>query len=260
MGFLAIDCGNTRLKWALYASPQPGAVLLRHGAVFIETIDALAEGDWSDLPAPHSMLGCVVAGDTVRRRIEEQMELWDIEPHWVVPSAHEAGVDNGYDHPGRLGADRWVALIGARARALAEARAGGAPRPALVVMVGTAVTVDALDAGGRFLGGLILPGFGLMLRALEMGTAGLKVPTGDVVDFPTNTSDALMSGGAFAIAGAVEHQRRRLREASRGIEPLALMTGGAAVKLAPILEQRAETVETLLFEGLLEIQSRRLRL
>jgi hypothetical protein len=50
--------------------------------------------------------------------------------------------------------------------------AAGAPRPALVVMVGTAVTVDALDASGHFLGGLILPGFGLMLRALEMGTAG----------------------------------------------------------------------------------------
>ena len=53
-------------------------------------------------------------------------------------------------------------------------------------MVGTAVTVDALDATGRFLGGLILPGFGLMLRALEMGTAGLKAPTGEVRDFPTN--------------------------------------------------------------------------
>jgi type III pantothenate kinase len=71
-------------------------------------------------------------------------------------------------------------------------------------MVGTAVTVDALDAEGHFLGGLILPGFGLMLRALEQGTAGLRVPTGEVVDFPTNTSDALMSGGAYAIAGAIE--------------------------------------------------------
>jgi len=260
MSFLAIDCGNTRLKWALYASPQPGAVLLRQGAVFLETIDDLAEGDWKDLPAPHSMLGCVVAGDTVRRRIDEQMELpdgWDFDPHWVVPSPHEAGVDNGYDHPNRLGADRWVALIGARARAVAAAP--GQPRPALVVMVGTAVTVDALDAGGRFLGGLILPGFGLMLKALEMGTAGLKVPTGDVVDFPTNTSDALMSGGTFAIAGAVEHQHRRLRERC-GAEPLLLMTGGAAVKLASVLEPRFETVETLIFEGLLAIQSRRLRL
>ena len=59
------------------------------------------------------MLGCIVAGDAVRRRVEEQMELWDLEPRWVVPGAHDAGVVNGYEHPHRLGADRWVALVGA---------------------------------------------------------------------------------------------------------------------------------------------------
>ena len=255
MSFLAIDIGNTRLKWALYAQPQPGAPMLAHGAVFLETIDTLAEKDWRSLPAPHSMLGSVVAGDVVRRRVEEQMELWDIDARWVVPSAHEAGVVNGYDHPNRLGADRWAALVGARARAVA----GGRPRPALVVMVGTAVTVDALDTEGRFLGGLILPGFGLMLRALEMGTAGLKVPTGEVVDFPTNTSDALMSGGANAIAGAIERQHRQLVRRT-GAEPLLLMTGGAAVKLAPITDLHFETVDSLIFDGLLVMQSHRLAL
>ena len=255
MTFLAIDIGNTRLKWALYASPHPGAKQLRQGAVFLETIDDLAERSWKDLPAPSSMLGCVVAGDAVRRRAEEQLELWDIDPHWVVPGAHAAGVVNGYDFPNRLGADRWVALVGARARALQ----GPAPRPALVMMVGTAVTVDALDTEGRFLGGLILPGFGLMLKALEMGTAGLKVPTGEVVDFPTNTSDALMSGGANAIAGAIERQARRL-ERRTGQPPLLLMTGGAAVKLAPTIELPLETVDALLFEGLLALQSHRLAL
>lgn len=255
MTFLAIDVGNTRLKWALYAQPRPGAPVLAQGAVFLETIDTLADSDWKALPVPHSMLGSLVAGEAVRRRVEEQMELWDIEPRWVVPSVHEAGVTNGYDHPSRLGADRWVSLVGARARA----SAGGAARPALVVMVGTAVTVDALDADGRFLGGLILPGFGLMLRALEMGTAGLKVPTGEVVDFPTNTSDALMSGGANAIAGAIERQHRRLIQRT-GEEPLLLMTGGAAVKLAPMTDLRFETVDSLVFDGLLVMQSHRLAL
>jgi type III pantothenate kinase len=253
MSFLAIDIGNTRLKWALYDAPHPGAALLRQGAVFLETIDDLADTDWKDLPTPASMLGCVVAGDAVRRRVEEQMGLWDIEPRWVVPSAHEAGLTNGYDHPSRLGADRWVSLAGARARVLAA----GEKRPAMVVMVGTAVTVDALDADGRFLGGLILPGFGLMLRALEQGTAGLKVPTGDVVDFPTNTSDALMSGGANAIAGAIERQTRLLKQRT-GQEPLLLMTGGAAVKLAPTVDLPFETVDTLIFDGLLLIQASRL--
>jgi type III pantothenate kinase len=255
MTFLAIDIGNTRLKWAQYASPQPGAALLRHGAVFLETIDRLAETDWHDLPAPGSMLGCVVAGEGVKRRVEEQLELWDIEPRWVASSARAGGVTSSYDHPSRLGVDRWVALIGARHRVLSQ----GSPRPALVVMVGTAVTVDALDASGRFLGGLILPGFGLMLRALEMGTAGLKAPTGEAVDFPTNTSDALMSGGADAIAGAVERMHRRL-QGRTGAEPALIMSGGAAVKLAPITGLPFETVDTLIFDGLLQLQSHRLAL
>ncbi|MDE1949720.1 MAG: type III pantothenate kinase, partial [Burkholderiales bacterium] len=80
MSFLAIDVGNTRLKWALYAQPRPGAALLAQGAVFLETIDSLAETDWATLAPPHSMLGSVVAGQVVRRRVEEQMEQWDVEP------------------------------------------------------------------------------------------------------------------------------------------------------------------------------------
>ena len=257
MSFLAIDIGNTRLKWALFAHPIPGQPPVRHGAVFLETIDELAETEWATLPAPDQMLGCVVAGEAVRRRVEEQMELWEVAPRWVVSRTAEAGVINGYDHPSRLGADRWVALVGARARVMAEAAiTGQPPRSALVVMVGTAVTVDALDADGHFLGGLILPGFGLMLRALEMGTAGLKVPTGETMDFPTNTSDALMSGGVFAIAGAVERQYKRL-EARAGAAPKVLIAGGAAVKLAPALDVEFEIVDTLLFEGLVGMEAAR---
>ena len=254
MSFLAVDVGNTRLKWAQYAEPHPGAELLAHGAVFLEQIDNLAETDWKDLAPPSSMLGSIVAGEGVKRRVEEQLEIWDIAPRWVVSSPHAAGVTNGYDHPNRLGTDRWVALIGARHRVLTM---GGAPRPALVVMVGTAVTVDALDETGRFLGGLILPGFGLMLRALEMGTAGLKAPTGEVRDFPTNTSDALMSGGAHSIAGAIERMHRRLL-ARTGQQPVLMMSGGAAVKLAPITDLPFETIDTLIFEGLLALQAHRL--
>ena len=102
-----------------------------------------------------------------------------------------------------------------------------------------------------------LPGFGLMLRALEMGTAGLKAPTGEAVDFPTNTSDALMSGGSDAIAGAVERMHRKLLLRT-GEAPVLIMTGGAAVKLAPITDLRFETIDTLIFEGLLQLQAHRL--
>jgi type III pantothenate kinase len=255
MTFLALDVGNTRLKWGLYDRPDPGATLLQSGAVFLENIDHLAEQEWKHLPQPDHMLGCVVAGEAIRRRVEEQMELWDIPPRWVVPAATEAGVTNGYDHPTRLGADRWVAMIGAYAR-MRNSCPPGSPRPIVMVMVGTAVTVEAVDAQGHFLGGFILPGHGIMLRALESGTAGLRVPTGDVRPFPTNTSDALTSGGTYAIAGAVERMVQHVRQHC-GAEPLNIMTGGAGWKMLPSMGIEIDLVESLIFDGLLVIAQQR---
>ena len=253
MTFLAIDVGNTRLKWALYPSAKGNAVPMAQGAEFLDNIEKLSEGAWANLPAPTHMLGCIVAGDAVKRRVEEQMELWDVAPQWVVSSLNEAGLTNGYDHPFRLGADRWVAMIGAWHRGLAQAPA----RPMVVVMVGTAVTVEAIDANGKFLGGIILPGHGIMLRALEAGTAGLHVPTGTVREFPTNTSDALTSGGTFAIAGAVECMVKHVRNHCGGMEPKCFMTGGAGWKMAPSMSVPFELAENLIFDGLLEMATRR---
>jgi type III pantothenate kinase len=253
MSFLAIDVGNTRLKWSLYPSAKVGAQPLATGAEFLENIDKLADGEWSTLPAPRQMLGCCVAGDAIKRRVEEQMEeLWVVPAHWVVASAAEAGVVNGYDHPTRLGSDRWVGMIGARHRMLAN----GPSRPMVVVMVGTAVTVEAVDTDGRFLGGFILPGHGIMLRALESGTAGLHVPTGEVREFPTNTSDALTSGGTFAISGAIERMVQHVRHRC-GAEPACYMTGGAGWKMAPHMSVPFELLESLIFDGLLVIAESR---
>ena len=222
MTFLAIDIGNTRLKWALHAAPRRDAPLLAHGAEFLENIDKLAEGAWARLTPPRYMLGCAVAADAVKRRVEEQMELWDVAAHGA-----------------------WH-----------RRRPQQTPRAMVVVMVGTAVTVDSIDASGRFLGGLILPGHGIMLRALESGTAGLHVPTGNVCEFPTNTSDALTSGGTFAIAGAVERMVQHVRKHCQA-EPDCVMAGGAGWKMAPNMSVPFELVENLLFDGLLEMAQRR---
>jgi type III pantothenate kinase len=221
---------------------------LAQGAEFLENIEKLSDGAWHGLAAPAHILGCAVAADAVKRRLEEQMELWDVSPQWVVASEGEAGLRNGYDYPTRLGSDRWVAMIGAYHRMLGQ----GAPRPMVVVMVGTAVTVEALDASGKFLGGLILPGHGIMLRALESGTAGLHVPTGEVREFPTNTSDALTSGGTYAIAGAVERMVQHVRTHC-GAEPRCVMTGGAGWKMAPSMSVPFDLVDNLIFDGLLQL-------
>jgi type III pantothenate kinase len=131
----------------------------------------------------------------------------------------------------------------------------------VVVMVGTAVTVEAIGVQtapdgamqGKFLGGFILPGHGIMLKALESGTAGLHVPTGEVKEFPTNTSDALTSGGTYAIAGAVRRMRHHV-QGRCGQDPVLYMTGGAGWKMHPWLGlDDVELVENLVFDGLLEV-------
>ena len=99
-------------------------------------------------------------------------------------------------------------------------------------------------------------GHGIMLRALESGTAGLHVPTGEVRDFPANTSDALTSGGTYAIAGAIERMYRNIVERC-GTEPVCIMTGGAGWKMAPYLTVPFQLVESLIFDGLLRVAEQR---
>jgi type III pantothenate kinase len=251
----ALDIGNSRLKWALYETPHPSSPLVAQGVCFLENIDQLAENEWADLPVPTHILGCIVAGDAIKGRVKEQLDIWDAAPQWVVASEAEGGVTNGYDYPTRLGADRWVAIIGARQRLIHQGLAG---KPLVVVMVGTAVTVEAIDPSGKFLGGFIIPGHGIMLKALESGTAGLHVPTGEVVLFPTNTSDALTSGGTYAIAGAVERMMDHVRSYS-GQEPHCIMTGGAGWKMAPSMSTQFELVDNLIFDGLLAIAEQRFK-
>ncbi|MDP3709351.1 MAG: type III pantothenate kinase, partial [Polaromonas sp.] len=79
---------------------------------------------------------------------------------------------------------------------------------------------------------------------------------GDVTDFPTNTSDALTSGGTFAIAGAVQRMVENLTRHC-GQVPACIMTGGAGWKMAPSMSVEFELVDNLIFDGLLEIASRR---
>lgn len=257
MKILTIDVGNTRLKWAIFESERPesaelpmvGSTPLASGAVIHEEIDDLAEQVWKQLPKPDRMIGCIVAGEAVKRRVEDQIATaWGLECDWILASSEDCGVTNGYDYPSRLGADRWAAIIGAHHFFHGQ--------PIIVVMVGTAVTVEAITSEGVFLGGMIIPGFGLMLEALESGTAGLRVYAGDVLDFPTNTSDALMTGGANAIAGAVERMVVKL-ERYAGRTPQVVVTGGAASKLVPSLSVAHQVNDQLIFDGLLLLASRK---
>ena len=245
MSLLLLDLVNTRLKWGVWNDRLQS--LSASGALPQLAIETLA-----DAVAPHrdltEAIGCAVAGALPTTRVEAQLEQIGVRGQWIHSLPQQCGVRNGYTHPGMLGTDRWAALIGARGRF--------PDQPVLIISVGTAVTIDCLAADGRFVGGVILPGFGLMLRALEMGTAGLNVPEGELREFPNNTSDALMTGGALAIAGAARQMHERLRRLA-GREPHVLLTGGAAPKLEFALGLPHQTAEHLVFDGLLRIAEQR---
>jgi type III pantothenate kinase len=238
---LAIDVGNSRLKWALVGTRG----VLAHGAVPNAEIGSLAVRDWQNMPRPVRAVGVNVAGEAARVRVEGQLSRWRLGVEWITPTAEACGVRNGYEVPSQLGADRWASLVAARQRLLQD----GPPRPAIVVNAGTAVTVDGLDADGLFRGGLILPNIRLMLRVLAENTAALKVPPGRHEPFPTNTPDALYSGAVQAICGAIELARARLPHDG---EPAAcFVAGGVAPELAPHLTAPVELVDNLVLEGVL---------
>ena len=160
-----------------------------------------------------------------------------------MPRAEQCGVRNSYRNPAQLGSDRWAALIGARWLL--------GPRAAMVVVCGTATTIDFLAADGLFKGGTIMPGVGLMLRSLHEGTAALPDQGGDFFDYPTQTVDAIASGCQHAQAGAIE----RLFAVEKRVQPdvTCILSGGASGAVAPRLSIPFQLQENLVIEGLYRI-------
>ena len=226
---LCLDAGNTRLKYGLF----DGSSWRRQGALDYRAFGDLAAA----LPArPARIVACNVAGEAIRLRIEALANSLGLPLDWLTSSAAACGVSNGYDTPAQLGADRWAALIAARAL-----QAG----PVVVVTAGTATTIDALDGSGRFRGGLILPGLSLMRAALAGNTADLPYADGHYKSLPTNTDDAIVSGALHATLGAIERIHGTL-----GADAVCLLSGGAAPALAPLLDLPHRLTGNLVLEGL----------
>lgn len=229
---VCLDSGNSRIKWGVH----DGEHWLAQGAVAHVEVGQLA-GLVAAWPAPERVLLANVAGAAAGERIREQLAAWRAPIHEVASSQRAAGVTNLYETPQRLGVDRWCALIGARSLV------GTA---AIVVMAGTATTIDSLDADGQFLGGLILPGVDLMLGALARETAGLPFAAGQHRAWPRCTDDAIVSGAIEAQAGAIERAWQRLAATNK----TCLLSGGNARQLTKALVIPHVLVENLPLEGL----------
>jgi type III pantothenate kinase len=247
---LLIDAGNTRVKWALTASddvlPASGMVWQSEGSVTHDALAGLA-AQWQADGTRANNIGAVwisnVAGPALAKQLAQTLADAGIAPdalHWFASLPACAGVRNGYREPSQLGCDRFAALIGARHHY--------PDHDLLVVNAGTATTVDALTADGRFTGGMILPGLGTMARSLAVNTAQLPAVSELVLGhaLADNTRQAIISGCIQAQAGAIE----RAFAQHAGPAPLCLMSGGAASFIAPHLQVPHVLVPNLVLTGL----------
>ncbi len=149
-----------------------------------------------------------------------------------------AGMRIAYADPRKLGVDRFLALLGAHAR--------GAP--ALVVAVGTALTIDLLDSGGCHRGGRIAPSPDLMRDALHARAPQLPASGGTYAEFADDTEGALASGCDGAALALIERSRHGA-ESLLDAKPRLLLHGGGAQALLPHLRD-AGHAPGLVLEGL----------
>lgn len=235
---IAIDAGNTRIKWGV----DEGGRWVASGAM--ATADAGLPTALAALPAGHhAAIASNVAGPHVRRALEEWAARASIALRFIRAESRQLGVTNGYRDGAQLGADRWAALVAAHRRE---------PGHKLVASAGTALTLDALSEAGEFLGGVIVPGPALMRRSLDKGTAGLAEAAGRFEDLPRATSDAIASGAIQACVGAIERMEAAM--ARRGAAPARIiLSGGAAAELQPHLSARCVLHPHLVLDGLVLI-------
>jgi type III pantothenate kinase len=235
---LAIDAGNSRVKWGWHDGQR---------WVNLATVSliefAAANHDINPFAATHEdperIVISNVAGDGAHQLLVNWTSIFEAEPLWLRGEAERCGVKSRYERPEKLGSDRWAALVAARALHRGAC---------LVVSAGTTTTADMLSAKGEFLGGVILPGVELMRFVLHEHTGRLPLQEGRFGAMPRNTIDAIETGCRHAQAGAVERMFRGM-----GSEPLCLVSGGAGESLIEQLGIPCRYVENLVLEGLARI-------
>jgi type III pantothenate kinase len=238
---LLIDIGNSRIKWIWSQGGE------------LQT-DRAGQGDFADFeracrPSTASRptevrLSSVAGAERAQQVAAMCAERWETPPRLLSSRDVQGGVRNGYAEPARLGVDRWLAIVGAVA-------AHG--KPVVVWDLGTAATLDAVDASGQHLGGWILPGPGTMLDSLVKDTK-LKVPNGldgaRAIEPGRSTDECIRAGVLAAQLGALSQFMKRVAE-DIGQAPRLVVTGGAAEPLLSKIDAEYVHDPWLVFRGML---------
>jgi type III pantothenate kinase len=254
-GLVAIDVGSSRIKAGWYASPgsctsggEAGAQLpIAAPAVRIPDEQCIVahrgrlNGEWlhefeewlEQLPLPadvrlatvHPSVADAIDGALRRQGRGDSQRVTFAD----VPLAIDVA------HPERVGIDRLL-------NAVAVNRLRRTDCPAIAIDLGTAVTVDWIDAQGVFMGGAILPGLALAAGALHRGTAAL--PELAIADphppaLGKSTEQAIAGGVYWGTVGAIVEIVRQLEQSCAETSELFVTGGDAPIVLEP-LAQRIE--------------------
>lgn len=246
---LCVDIGNTRTVLGLFDGPTPLADwrvatderrTSDEWAALLTSLFA-GSGPAAGLPDGLASVSGVAIAATVPGVLHEWREMLARHlpgvPLVVVGPGVRTGVPVLMDNPREVGADR---IANALAALTHHARPG---EPVVVVDLGTATTVEVVDAQGRYVGGLIAPGVEVSAEALDRRTAQLRrvelVRPRSVI--ARNTVEAIQAGLWFGVLAQVEGLVARVA-AELGVTPDELLVV-ATGHLAPVLSEECSVID-----------------
>jgi type III pantothenate kinase len=244
MAVLLVDVGNRRIKWVRCEGGPlgPGRAAAHTGWRSTDYRRRLFGAG----PVVERMLVASVAGARVNGALTSAARRAGVRPQFVRVPRRGGGVTVGYAEPWRLGVDRFVAAVGAHHLLPLV--------PVCVVGVGTAMTLDLLDADGRHRGGVIIPAPTLMVEALFKATHGIRRRArggagGGPGLFGRSTRAGVLNGSRYAAAALID---RAVEEARLlvGRRPLVVLTGGEFPAVRPQVRSPCIGVPDLVLRGL----------
>jgi type III pantothenate kinase len=236
---IVVDIGNSRMKWGR---------VTRGAVAEMVSLPLTDEWEWKEQLAKWQLelpLKWAMAG--VNPPAMQRFESWAGSQGIHVSSFRQIPMDVEVEQPEQVGIDRLLNAVAAQAIA----------SPAVVVSVGTAVTIDLIGAKHVFHGGAILPGVRLQIESLNRGTA--KLPELDLPEPASplpgkSTVEAIRTGVFWSILGAINGLRASF---AYEINPMGLdkplpviLTGGDHELFVDDMEEPFHAVPMLTLEGI----------
>ena len=239
---LTVDIGNTNICIAGFSEEENPVFIKNYPDNRFHSSDELYNAMKNDIEGTFDGVVLCSVVPVLTNIVKSALEkLVSCEIVVINSDFNDGMVIAGYDRR-KLGNDRIADMTAVK-------KLYGAP--SVIFDMGTATTVSVIDEDGVFIGGMIIPGLGLSLNALSSGTAllpGIK-PYQPNTLLGQDTVSCINNGVIYSQASAIEGICSRVEEKlSQRVN--AVITGGAAKFILPVLRRSAIYDEHLLLKGL----------